>query len=169
MINNPFRLIGVDKPALDRQTAEKKERLAADDERNAAYGRESNKNAKLGLLYEQRQERDERDLAKRINEFRFEHQTKESRREWDLNDPESKKNSAPVRVADVDTNLGISSAQVFDGEDLAGPSRNFIQQDQRRQWAGNNRHLFFNFKILIFRLPERGKTPTRAGRSLYHP
>ena len=140
MINKTFRLIGVDKPALDRQTAEKKERLAAEDERNAAYGRESNKNAKLGLLYEQRQERDERDLAKRINEFRFEHQTKESRREWDLNDPESKKNSAPVRVADVDTNLGVSSAQVFDGEDLAGPSRNSIQQHQRLQWAGNNQY-----------------------------
>jgi hypothetical protein len=134
---NPcFRLIGVDKPALDRQTAEKTERLKAEDERNAAYGRESNKNAKLGLLYAQRQERDQHDLSKRINEFRFKHQTNESRREWDLNDPDSKKNSTPVRVADVDANLGISSAQVYDGEDLAGPSRNAIQQQQRRQWAG---------------------------------
>jgi hypothetical protein len=135
IFNARERLIGVDKPALDRQTAEKTERLKAEDERNAAYGRESNKNAKLGLLYAQRQERDQHDLSKRINEFRFKHQTNESRREWDLNDPDSKKNSTPVRVADVDANLGISSAQVYDGEDLAGPSRNAIQQQQRRQWA----------------------------------
>lgn len=135
IFNARERLIGVDKIAIGTQTAEKKERQQAEEARDLAYGRESIKNDKLCVLYAQRQERDVRELGKDLNNFRLQNQQIDGRREWDLNDPDSKLKGKPARVSDDDKSLGVSSAQIFDGEDLTGLTRQQIQQRQRREWA----------------------------------
>lgn len=69
-----------------------------------------------------------------INYYRCRFQKKEQGREYDLNDPNFLKNSKPVRIADDDFALGISSAQIFEGEDLGRRERKQKQREQQRAW-----------------------------------
>lgn len=69
-----------------------------------------------------------------LNYYRCRFQRKEQSREFDLNDPNSIKKSQPVRIADDDFSLGISSAQIFNGEDLSCRERKRKQREQQRAW-----------------------------------
>lgn len=51
-------------------------------------------------------------------EFRQTQQLKHTRKEWDLNRPDSKQLDEPARVGDGDERCGPASMQKFDGEDL---------------------------------------------------
>ena len=59
-------------------------------------------------------------------QFSIQNLGKRNAREWDLNDPDAKKNADAIRVDAIDENgkvipqttLGVSSGQVFHGEDL---------------------------------------------------
>lgn len=61
---------------------------------------------------------------------------KEQTREWDMNDPAYLARDKPIRTDVVDkqgniivqNNLGISSGQVFEGEDLANKQRDMLQK-----------------------------------------
>ena len=75
------------------------------------------------------------ELNKAVNEFRFLHQQPESRREFDLYDPEGLKKDKPARVSDDDPRCGISSIQKFDGEDLNNKARTKFQHEQLREWS----------------------------------
>jgi len=70
-----------------------------------------------------------------VNKFRQEHQQPESRREFDIYDPEGKKKDKPARVSDDDPRCGISSMQKFLGEDLNDVERKKLQQAQLRAWS----------------------------------
>ena len=52
------------------------------------------------------------------------------RREFDINDPDSKLKDVPARVSDEDPRLTISGMQKFDGEDLEYERRKKLQQKQ---------------------------------------
>jgi len=58
-----------------------------------------------------------------------------TRTTWDLEDPLSQRNSAPVRKGLDDPRLGLSSAQVFSGEDPTARQRTLLQQAQVRAWT----------------------------------
>ena len=58
---------------------------------------------------------------------------KDQRPEWDLNDPKMK-NGVAARVGDNDPNLGPSSLQVFEGEDLQHSSRQAQLQAERKRF-----------------------------------
>jgi hypothetical protein len=90
---------------------------------------------RIAELLQRRQEYDIRQLNVALDEFRALHQQPSSRREWDLNDPDSLKKDCPARVSDDDPRCGISSMQRFDGEDLNNKARSKYQTEQRRQWA----------------------------------
>ena len=84
---------------------------------------------------EKRQQHDVRQLNEALNEFRALHQQPDSRREWDLYDPDAKKKDKPARVSDDDPRCGISGLQKFDGEDLNNKARTKFQNEQQREWA----------------------------------
>lgn len=86
------------------------------------------------ILLQRRQEHDIHELNKAVNEFRMLHQQPDSRREFDLNDPDALKKDKPARVSDDDPRCGISSLQKFVGEDLNGQARKRLQQEQAREW-----------------------------------
>ncbi len=90
------------------------------------------RNDKICTLLQKRQENDIKELNIRLNEFRKNHQKPESRKEWDLNDPESKKKDKAARVSDDDPRCGVSSIQKFLGEDLNEKERKKLQQEQLR-------------------------------------
>ena len=90
------------------------------------------RNDKICALLQKRQEDDLRKLNIKLNEFRKIYQTPESRKEWDLNDPDAKLKDKPARVSDDDPRCGVSSLQMFLGEDLSEKERKKMQQEQSR-------------------------------------
>jgi hypothetical protein len=90
---------------------------------------------RIAELLQHRQEHDIRQLNIALDEFRALHQQPSSRREWDLNDPDSLKKDFPARVSDDDPRCGVSSMQRFEGEDLNNRARCKYQTEQRREWA----------------------------------
>jgi len=89
----------------------------------------------IAELLQKRQEHDIRELNIALNEFRMLHQQPNSRREWDLYDPDALKKDRPARVSDDDPRCGISGLQKFDGEDLNSKARGKFMEEQRRLWA----------------------------------
>lgn len=69
-----------------------------------------------------------------LNYYRCMYQRMDQRREFDLNDPNKIKTAKPIRSADNDMNLGISSAQIFSGEDINFVERRQRQKDQQLAW-----------------------------------
>jgi len=109
------RIIGVDREALCTQVTERNQADAVDHARNNAYNNDMIRNDKLAVLLQERQDKDTHNLQQQLNNFRFQNQKPDSRREWDLNNPDFLKIQAPIRESDCDTHLGISSAQIFEG------------------------------------------------------
>jgi hypothetical protein len=79
--------------------------------------------------------RDRKDKLKEIDEYRKKNQQPHQRRDFDLNDPQKLKKGKPARVGDYDPNCGPSTAQQFEGEDLAQKKRIGLQQEQMRVWT----------------------------------
>ena len=113
------------------------------------------RNDTVAQLLQRRQEFDERENNRAVNEFRALHQQPPSQRksiashslhdvrisrvfnvgEWDLNDPDYLKKDMPARVSDDDPRCGLASLQKFQGEDLNAPARTKYQQEQLREWS----------------------------------
>lgn len=135
IFNASVRTIGVDLHALEQQVQERHNREEQEQRRDAAYAADMTRNDKIIMLMEKRRENDLRALDECVNKFRQEHQQPESRREFDIYDPEGKKKDKPARVSDDDPRCGISSMQKFLGEDLNDVARTKLQQAQLRAWS----------------------------------
>lgn len=140
IFNNKHRLIGIDKNALEQQVNDKKFMEEMEQKRNEAFAHDMIRNDKIGLLLDRRQEHDEHEMKRALNEFRSLHQQPDGRREWDLQDPESLKKDKPARVNDDDPRCGPASIQKFDGEDLNSHARLKYQQEQLREWSLQQQH-----------------------------
>ena len=55
------------------------------------------RNDKIVMMLQKRQEQDIRNLEKALNEFRDRYQRPETRKEFDLYDPDAKKKDTPAR------------------------------------------------------------------------
>jgi len=135
IFNAKTRLIGIDKQGIEQQRNDNKVQKETEKARDEAFKRDAVRNDKIGLLLQQRQDNDVRNLNKSINDFRTRYQQPETRREFDLNDPHGLKKDQPARISDDDPRCGISSIQKFQGEDLAQKKRDALQKEQRREWA----------------------------------
>eukprot|EP00041_Stephanoeca_diplocostata_P017120 m.340709 g.340709 ORF g.340709 m.340709 type:complete len:376 (+) comp20599_c0_seq1:281-1408(+) len=130
--------VGVDYAAIEAQIEERKlsaAAQAASDEQIAADLREYDR---MALLVD-RQER-ERRKARNAENARYlrEHQKPETRDSYELNRKDLLRSSQPARVGDVDPRCGLSSMQVFAGEDLGYEERRKAQQNQVQQWAAES-------------------------------
>ncbi|VDM33751.1 unnamed protein product [Hydatigera taeniaeformis] len=134
IFNERIRLIGVDESTLAQQVKDKKEREELERCQDIAYGKDAERNDKIAILLERRQQREQREMNRALNEFRLQHQQPSSRREFDLNDPDAKKKDRPARISDDDPRCGVSSIQKFVGEDLTKKSREKFQQEQMQSW-----------------------------------
>jgi hypothetical protein len=75
-----------------------------------------------------------REANKAINVFRNLHQKSDSRREWDLQDPNTLKKEKPSRINNIDPRCGLASMLKFEGEDINIFKRKKFQQEQAREW-----------------------------------
>ncbi|KAH3820008.1 RIB43A-like with coiled-coils protein 2 [Dreissena polymorpha] len=135
IFNAKSRTIGVDVQALQQQIKDKQQQESYERRRGEAFAADAIRNDKISQLLEKRQETDIIELNRALNEFRSLHQQPDSRREFDLYDPDYLKKDKPARVSDDDPRCGISSIQKFEGEDLNSKARNKYQQEQLREWS----------------------------------
>ncbi|XP_066488774.1 RIB43A-like with coiled-coils protein 2 [Tiliqua scincoides] len=91
-------------------------------------------NDKILCILDERQKRDIRNQNKALNEFRQHFQQPETRREFDLSDPQALKKDTPARLADSDPRCTVSGLQKFMGEDLNQENRCKFQKEQTREW-----------------------------------
>ncbi|CAF4141384.1 unnamed protein product [Rotaria sordida] len=130
IFNAKYRQIGIDKEALNQQIEDRNWLEELEQKRANALAQDAIRNDKIAQLLERRQEYDERENNRAINEFRALHQQPPAQREWDLNDPDYLKKDMPARVSDDDPRCGLSSLQKFQGEDLNSRARKKYQQEQ---------------------------------------
>lgn len=135
IFNAKTRTIGVDLDGLSTQVKERKIREETEQARDNAFMNDMVRNDNIASMLEQRQDGDIRKLNAALNEFRLNFQKPETRKEFDLYDPDAKKKDKPARVSDDDPRCGISSLQKFDGEDLNAKARKKLQQEQIREWS----------------------------------
>ncbi|XP_074757290.1 RIB43A-like with coiled-coils protein 2 [Athene noctua] len=135
IFNARLRTIGVDKDALDTQVKDRKIQEAAEKARNEELANEMKKNDKIMCMLERQQKNDIRNINKAISEFQKNFQKPETRREFDLSDPEALKKDRPARLSDNDPRCTVSGLQKFMGEDLNYNQRMKFQKEQLREWS----------------------------------
>ncbi|XP_051886579.1 RIB43A-like with coiled-coils protein 2 [Pristis pectinata] len=135
IFNTRLRTIGIDQQALDAQIQDKKIQEEAEARKHTAYAKDLIRHDQTMCLLDDRNKRDMINLNKAISEFRLCHQKPETRREFDLNDPQALKKDVPARISDTDPRCTVSSIQKFTGEDLSRQERIRCQQEQIREWS----------------------------------
>jgi len=134
VLNAKTRTIGVDVATLDAQ-------VAAKDAADAAAAEVTRKEDEALLavdthlkLVELDRQRIHKEASAGVREFNSTYMTKDTRKEWILSDPKALQREAPTRMGDDDPRLGLSSLQIFAGEDLKKAERVKAQQAQQRNW-----------------------------------
>ncbi|XP_025969774.2 RIB43A-like with coiled-coils protein 2 isoform X1 [Dromaius novaehollandiae] len=135
IFNVRARTIGVDKDALDTQIKERKIQEATEKAKNEKLASEMKQNDKIMCMLEERQKNDIRNINMAIGEFRKNFQKPETRREFDLSDPQALKKDTPARLSDSDPRCTVSGLQKFMGEDLNYAQRMIFQKEQLREWS----------------------------------
>ncbi|NWI12306.1 RIBC2 protein, partial [Crypturellus soui] len=125
----------IDKDALDAQIKERKIQEAAEKAENEKLANELKQNDKIICLLEEQHKNDIRNINKAIGEFRKNFQKPETRREFDLSDPQALKKETPARLSDSDPRCSVSGLQKFMGEDLNYAQRMKFQKEQLREWS----------------------------------
>ena len=120
----------VDRAALDQQVMEKKKRMEEAAATDLQYAKMADFFDQKVCMLAQEQKRKETDLKKGVRAFHVASQKMESRREYDLNDPNARKNTVHYR-AEGGTALGASSLQVLAGEDVTAGERKVKQMAQQ--------------------------------------
>ncbi|CAG9460400.1 unnamed protein product [Pedinophyceae sp. YPF-701] len=138
VMDERYRLIGVDVNALDEQVAAKKALKDQKAELEAQEARQAQACDALLMKLQVDAEKRRRELAKADGDFRAT-QKPDTRREWDLNDPKALWSDRPAREGDDDPRCGPASLQKFDGEDLSQAMRVAEQQAQLREWLESQR------------------------------
>ncbi|NXX85066.1 RIBC2 protein, partial [Urocolius indicus] len=124
----------VDKDALDAQVKDRKIQEAAEKAQNEEFANEMKKNDKIMCMLEEQQKNYIRNINKAICEFQKNFQQPETRREFDLSDPQALKKDRPARLSDDDPRCTVSGLQKFMGEDLNYDQRMKFQKEQSREW-----------------------------------
>ncbi|NXM75455.1 RIBC2 protein, partial [Serilophus lunatus] len=134
IFNARFRTIGVDKDALDAQVKERKIQEATEKALHEKFANEMKRNDRLMCLLEERQKNEIKDMNKALQEFYRSCQRPQSRRDFDLYDPQALQKDRPARVSDDDPRCTVSGMQRFVGEDLNYEQRMKFQKEQLREW-----------------------------------
>lgn len=134
ILNAKVRTMGIDTAALEEQMRDKEVYNTVEKLRDEHFDEQRLQQAKLAQSLEQEKLDRRKQKLVEVDEYRKHYQTYDSRREFDLNDPNALKKDAPARVSDDDVRCGVSSLQKFHGEDLTMKDRVNAQRGQMNQW-----------------------------------
>lgn len=128
------RKIGIDVDALRQQVEEKRELASREKTRNDAFDNQTLMQQDLIMQNMERERQLRYKMACDQDRYRNSQQRPDQCREYDIWRPDLLKVSKPARIGDYDPRLGVSSGQVFDGEDLHVSERLAAQAKQRNEW-----------------------------------
>lgn len=128
------RILGIDCHELDRQLMEKEKSHQAEKERARIEAEEMRKNLEIAEMRENELREQKKQSEIELNEYRKYCQQPKDCNDFDLNDPNGKRNSLPARVDDRDPRLSKSGGQLFLGEDLTHQNRIREQKNLQKQW-----------------------------------
>lgn len=134
IFNAKERVIGIDKRDLEQQIAEKERLANAKIELEQKFLAQQDQVDAIVNQKEREMRMEKLRIQNDLNEYRAKFQRPEDRREFDLYDPKGKKKDLPARISDTDPRITISSAQKFEGEDLACHERKKAQIEQQKFW-----------------------------------
>uniref|UniRef100_UPI00398ED2FF RIB43A-like with coiled-coils protein 2 n=1 Tax=Pristiophorus japonicus TaxID=55135 RepID=UPI00398ED2FF len=135
IFNTRLRTIGIDQRALDGQINDRKIQQETEASKHLAFANDMIRHDQTMCLLDERHKRDMLNINKAISDFRLCYQKPETRREFDLNDPQALKKDVPARISDTDPRCTVSSIQKLPGEDLQQQQRIRRQQEQIREWS----------------------------------
>ncbi|XP_026884601.2 RIB43A-like with coiled-coils protein 2 [Electrophorus electricus] len=124
IFNARVRTVGIDRDAIDYQVVEKKNKEESEAKTLKEFANDLIRSDRMACMLEHRQRKDERFLAEAVDHFHHHFQQPDSRREFDLNDPERLQKQDGVRVLP-----GLA------GEDLGSRDRLCRQREQLRDWS----------------------------------
>ena len=113
IFNPKTRTMGVDVAALDEQVRLKREAERAEAEREAAYAAEQERVRRELIRMEEEAEEARRTMLRGQQSFREQYQTFDSRKEFDLNDPQYIRKALPARVRCFFCPLPLSPPLLF--------------------------------------------------------
>ncbi|XP_019881623.1 RIB43A-like with coiled-coils protein 2 [Aethina tumida] len=129
-----WRLFGIDSQYLEMQIAENKKRREEEKRIDEVFINQLKHADEIAVALAEKDRKERQQIDIEINKFRQSYQRPEHSREFDLNDPNRIKKQLPTRIDDNDPRLGPSSAQKFEGEDLANQERIKVQREQLKAW-----------------------------------
>ncbi|CAH2316132.1 Hypothetical predicted protein [Pelobates cultripes] len=139
IFNAKVRTIGVDLPALEKQVEERKINESTEKARDEAFDADRVQYDKIAQMLEQKEQEVARNLDQAVQEFREKYQQPETRREFDIYDPEGLKKDRPARVCDDDPRCGPASLQKFAGEDLSEKERKKLQVEMTKKYLSEQK------------------------------
>ncbi|XP_029463868.1 RIB43A-like with coiled-coils protein 1 [Rhinatrema bivittatum] len=139
IFNAKVRTIGVDVEALGQQVVERKEMEETEKARNDTFDAQRVECDKVVQMMEERERQHRRDVHQAMGEFWERLQQPNTRREFDLYDPDGLRKDRPARLCDGDPRCGPASLQKFQGEDLNEKTRKKKQQELTHQWLTEQR------------------------------
>ncbi|OHT00942.1 flagellar protofilament ribbon protein [Tritrichomonas foetus] len=128
------RRIGIDVDALNQQVMEKRELNSREKAREDAFAHMTLTQQDLLMENAERERQLRRKMDEDRDKFRMAQQRPDQAREYDIWRPDLLKVSRPARIGDYDPTIGISSGQIFQGEDLKISERLAAQARQRNEW-----------------------------------
>ncbi|KAG8554715.1 hypothetical protein GDO81_003872 [Engystomops pustulosus] len=134
IFNAKARTIGVDVAALEKQVEERRTLERTEKARDQAFDADRDSYDKIALMQEQKEQQLSRDLDQAVLNYRTQNQKPETRREFDLYDPDALKKDRPARISDDDPRCGPASLQKFAGEDLSEKNRKELQTEMNKKW-----------------------------------
>ncbi|XP_056394665.1 RIB43A-like with coiled-coils protein 2 isoform X2 [Hyla sarda] len=134
IFNAKARTIGVDVAVLEKQVEERRMMERTEKAREEAFDADREQYDKVALMLEEREQQMSHDLDRAVQNYRQQHQKPETRREYDLYDPDALKKDRPARVSDHDPRCGPATLQMFAGEDLNEKKRRELQTDMTKKW-----------------------------------
>ncbi|XP_069501340.1 RIB43A-like with coiled-coils protein 2 isoform X2 [Ambystoma mexicanum] len=139
IFNAKVRTIGVDVEVLKCQVAERKLAENKEKAREESFDADRVQSDKVAQILEVEQDCFARSLNKKVQEFREQMQAPDTRREFDLYDPDALKKDKPARVSDDDPRCGPASLQKLGGEDLNKQAREKLQEELTKKWLTEQR------------------------------
>ncbi|KAM3912282.1 RIB43A-like with coiled-coils protein 1 [Leptodactylus fuscus] len=133
IFNAKFRTIGVDVAALEQQVEERRTMERSEKVREEVFDADREQYDKIALMLEQKEQKLARDLEQAVLNYRAQNQKPETRREFDLYDPDLLKKDRPARISDDDPRCGPASLQKFVGEDLNEKKRKELQIEMAKK------------------------------------
>jgi hypothetical protein len=128
------RRIGLDVNTIQAQIAERKQREAREKARDDAFVHQELVHQRLLLESAENERQQRRRVSQSDDRFRTTLQRADQSREYDIWRPDLRCISRPARTSDNESALGLSSGQVFQGEDQRISERLADQARQRTEW-----------------------------------